>query len=638
MEPKKHTILGTAGHIDHGKTALIRALTDIDTDVLKEEKERGITIELGFAYWKDNITIIDVPGHEKFVKTMVAGVSTIDLFLLVIAADDGIMPQTIEHLDILRFFGVKNGIVALNKIDLVDEEWLALVQDEIRNFLDERGYSQVPIVPVSAVTGQGVEALRNLLLQKIEQVEHAENNRPFRLNVDRSFTIRGAGTVITGTVLSDKVQVDDTLIVLPQKQKVRVRGIQVHQKDEPAAYLGQRAAINLSGVKKEEIERGSVLVAPETLEPTTEFLAVLHTASQIPVKVKKHQEVRVHLGTSELIGRITWFDDDSILTPKTDYHVRIRLEKPGVCAPGDAVLIRTVSPFYTIAGGRVLQLDCPPFGRIKKEWQTYFEVLQKGNLNETLLHYLSWNGFKAHDISSLARHFFEKQTVIEQTLNKLVKEKKVQSFDFHSRTYFILSAALGAAEEKFLKLLRGQSDGLHAEKGFNKNELMNSFLKLHGEEVFFERLLQRMLNRQQLILMGDAYFLPEHAQAGKRQERAEQIATAIRQAGFESPTLNELAQRLQLEPEVVKIGLSDLVKNGSVHSLHGQRYLHDEHFRDLLEFLKKHFDREQELDIGAVKGFTGTTRKYLIPLLEYLDQKQFTQRNGDVRVKGPMLK
>lgn len=638
MEAKKHTILGTAGHIDHGKTALIRAMTDIDTDVLKEEKERGITIELGFAYWKDNITIIDVPGHEKFVKTMVAGVSTIDLFLLVIAADDGIMPQTIEHLDILRFFGVKNGIVALNKIDLVDEEWLALVQDEVRGFLDERGYTEVPIVPVSAVTGQGVEALRNLLLQKIEQVEHAENNRPFRLNVDRSFTIRGAGTVITGTVLSDKVEVDDTLIVLPQKQKVRVRGLQVHQRDVPAAYLGQRAAINLSGVKKEEIERGSVLVAPETLEPTTEFLAVLHTASQIPVKVKKHQEVRVHLGTSELIGRITWFDDDSILNPKTDYFMRIRLEKPGVCAPGDAVLIRTVSPFYTIAGGRVLQLDCPPFGRIKKEWQLYFDVLQQGNLNETLLHYFRWIGFTAHDIPSLARHFFEKRAVIEQALNQLVKEKKVQSFAFHSQIYFILSRALDSAEEKFLKFLRDQSDALQAEKGFNKNELMNVFKKLHGGEVFFERLLKRMLNREQLLLMGDAYFLPEHAQASKRQERAEQIATAIRQAGFESPTLNELAQRLQLEPDRVKIGLADLLKNGSVHSLHGKRYLHDDHFRDLLGFLKKYFEQEQELDIGPVKDFTGTTRKYLIPLLEYLDQKQFTQRNGDVRIKGPMLK
>ncbi len=638
MIPQKHTILGTAGHIDHGKTALIRAMTSIDTDVLKEEKERGITIELGFAYWKDNITIIDVPGHEKFVKTMVAGVSTIDLFLLVIAADDGIMPQTVEHLDILRFFGVKDGIVALNKIDLVDDEWRMLVQDEIRSFLDERGYAQVPIMPVSAVTGQGVNELRDLLLQKIARVEHPENNRPFRLNVDRSFSIKGAGTVITGTVLSDKVQVDDKLMVLPQEKTVRVRGVQVHQKDVPAAHLGLRAAINLSGVKKEEVQRGSVLVHPDTLQTTSEFLAVLHTASEIPVKLKKHQEVRVHLGTSELIGRITWFEDDSNLKPKSEYHVRIRLEKPGVCAPGDAVLIRSVSPFYTVAGGRVLQLDSPPFGRIKNDWQAYFRIFKDGDLKDKLLHYLNWHGFRAHDSASLAQHFFEKQEVIGQALNRLIKDKTVHSFEFHGKTYFLLATALQRAEEKFLDLLRRQSDALHGEKGFNRNELNNLFEKMHGQDVFFERLLQRMVNRKQLILLGENFFLPEHAQASKRKERAREILAALEKFKFESPTINELAQSLGIGTDVVKIGLNELVKKGEVHSLQGQRYLHGDHFNALLAFLSDYFKNRQDLNIAAVKEFTGTTRKYLIPLLEYLDQKQFTRRSGDVRTRGPMLK
>ncbi len=637
MNRQKHTILGTAGHIDHGKTALIRALTDIDTDVLKEEKERGITIELGFAYWKDNITIIDVPGHEKFVKTMVAGVSTIDLFLLVIAADDGIMPQTIEHLDILRFFGVKNGIVALNKIDLVDDEWRELVQDEVRSFLDERGYKNVPIVPVSAVSGAGVDTLRNLLLQAIASVKHAENNRPFRLNVDRSFSIKGAGTVITGTVLSDMVSLDDVLWVLPHQKTVRVRGIQVHQKDVTAAFLGQRAAINLSGVKKDDVLRGSVLVRPETLHPTSEFLAVLHTASQVPVKIKKHQEVRVHLGTSELIGRITWFEDESALKPKSDYHVRIRLEKPGVCAPGDAVLIRTVSPFHTVAGGRVLQLDSPPFGKIKNKWKTYFAVFRDGDLADKILHYLQWHGFKAHEVHALSRHFFEKDRVIEKALKQLIKEKKVRSFDFRGKTYFLLPSALDVAEEMFLQALRKQSDNAHAQKGFNRNELGNTFAKLHGEAIFFERLLQRMVNRKQLVPLGENYFLPEHAQANKREETMALVLRALEKTGFEAPTLNELAQTIGMDPDTLKISLNELVKKGAVHSLQGPRYLHDRHLKALLDFLRAYFKHNSELDIAKVKEFTATTRKYVIPLLEYSDQKQFTKRNGEVRVKGSML-
>ncbi len=638
MKAQKHTILGTAGHIDHGKTALIRALTDIDTDVLKEEKERGITIELGFAYWKDNITIIDVPGHEKFIKTMVAGVSTIDLFLLVIAADDGIMPQTVEHLDILRFFGVRQGIVALNKIDLVDEEWLELMQGEIRSFLDERGYEQVPVLPVSAVTGQGVADLRQTLLQKIEQIEHAENNRPFRLNVDRSFTIRGAGTVVTGTVLSDKIEVDDVLTVLPLAKSVRVRGVQVHQKDVSAAYLGQRAAVNLSGVKKEEVQRGSVLVQTNALLPTQEFLALLHTASEVPIKLKRHQEVRVHLGTAELLGRMTWFDDETVLRPKADFHVRIRLEKSGVCAPGDAVLIRTVSPAHTVAGGRVLQLNPPPFGRIKVEWPNYFSVLEQGTLKEKIEQYMHWSGFRVHDTQSIAQHFFEKPSVIESALQRLTKEKKVQPFEYHGKTYFILQSALNEAQEKWLSAIRRQATGIHAEKGFNKNELLNLFEKLHGEPIFFERLLQRTVNRGQLVVMGENYFLADQAQAGKRQERRAEILNALQDYAFEAPTLEELESKLGMEAEVLKIGLNDLLKNGLVHSLHGKRYLHADYFKRIIDFLGNHFAQNEELTIADMKNFCKTTRKYLIPLMEYLDQKQFTRRNGDVRVKGPMLK
>ncbi len=637
MSGQKHTILGTAGHIDHGKTALIKALTQIDTDVLKEEKERGITIELGFAYWQDNVTIIDVPGHERFVKTMVAGVSTIDLFLLVIAADDGVMPQTVEHLDILRFFGVKEGIVALNKIDLVDEEWRELIEQDIRQFLDERGYAHVPILPVSATSGQGVEELRKVLLEKIARVHRPENNRPFRLNVDRSFSIRGAGTVVTGTVLSDSLKLEEALIVLPQKKNVRVRGIQVHQKDVPEAHFGQRAAINLSGIKKDEVERGSTLVRPGTLEPTREFLAVLHTASAVPVKIKKHQEVRVYLGTAEWLGHITWFEDESVLQPKSVYHARIRLKQDGVCAPGDAVLIRTVSPFYTVAGGRVLQTDSPPFGKIKKEWQNYFRIFEEGELKERVLHYLQFAGFSAKTNEELARHFFEKAETTEKILRQLEKEKALQRFDFHGQTYFIPVENLNRAEEALLSALRTHDSPVHREKGFNRTELLNIFKRFHGSEAFLERLLQRMVNRKKLVFTGEAYFLPEHADQSEREQLAQQLAEKILDARFQAPLLNEITAEAEAQAQIVKWVLGDLVKKGTLHSLNGPRYLHRQTMETLLDFLRNHFAQHETIDLAAIKDFTGVTRKYLIPLMEYLDQNQWTIRDGDLRRKGPRL-
>ncbi|APF18948.1 selenocysteine-specific translation elongation factor [Caldithrix abyssi DSM 13497] len=635
---KRHIIIGTAGHIDHGKTALIKALTDIDTDVLKEEKERGITIELGFAYWKDNITIIDVPGHERFVKTMVAGVSTVDLFLLVIAADDGIMPQTREHLDILKFFGVKNGLVALNKIDLVDDEWRELILLEIEEFLRANGYDNTPIIPVSAVTGQGVDELRNILTQKIEQCAERASTRPFRLNVDRSFSVHGSGTVVTGTVLSDAISVDDNVVILPEGRLSKIRGIQVHQKDVTSALVGQRAAINLSNVSREEVERGKTLTRPNTLEPVREFLAVLHTSSQIPMKIKKHQEVRVYLGTAEILGRIAWFEENPSLEAEQTYHVRIRLEEAGVCAPGDAVLIRTTSPFFTIAGGRVLFLNPPPMGRMRHRWQEIFKTLRNGQLKERIKIFFEYQGFSAVNLSNLATQFFEKKETLESALTALIKENFLLSIEQQNEKHFVAIPALDEAQDRLLSAIHSRlTNSSKALNGFNKSELKSMLKPPCANDLFFDRLLQRMVNRKALVAIDDLYLTPELANMEARQKQAAKALEVICDAGFQALTFQQIAEALSLAPDALKPLLSNLVKQGKIHSLAGSYYLHDEFLQKILAYLKKSFAEKRELDIASFKNFTGLTRKVLIPLLEYLDQKQFTIRQGDVRIKGPML-
>ncbi len=634
---KRHIIIGTAGHIDHGKTALIKALTNIDTDVLRAEKERGITIELGFAYWKDNITIIDVPGHERFIKTMVAGVSTIDLFLLVIAADDGIMPQTVEHFEILKFFGVKNGLVALNKIDLVDQEWIDLMQMEIKEFLTKHGYSDIPIIPVSATTGQGLEQLRQVLAQKITSCSERLNNQPFRLNIDRAFSIHGAGTVVTGTVLSDSIAIEDTISILPSKKPAKVRALQVHQKEVNKAFIGERVAINLAGIEKSEVERGKVLIKPGTLEPTREFLAIIQTSSQVPVKIRKHQEVRIYLGTAEILGRITWFEEQPMLLPNNIYHVRLRLEKDGVCAPGDAVLIRTISPFYTVAGGRVLFLDPPPLGQLKPQWQTYFNLLSSLKLTKQLEFYFQFTGFKAISLNQLQKQFFEKSETLRRQMEALTKAGKVLLIEHQKQHFYIALSALENAQNQLLEAIKSAVQKSNLVTGFNKNELQSFLHPPCKDKIFFSRLLQRMLNRKLLQQVDDLFLLPEMLQLEERQKMISEVLQALKDRGFQALKMEEIAQKLNLEIEQLKGILPNLVRQGEVHSLAGTYYLHNAAFQKIINFLKQQFNEKTTLEITSLKEFTGLTRKILIPLLEYLDQKQFTLRKGDVRIKGPML-
>ncbi|MGH7377367.1 MAG: selenocysteine-specific translation elongation factor, partial [Candidatus Methylomirabilales bacterium] len=364
----KHIIVGTAGHIDHGKTSLVKALTGIDTDRLKEEKERGISIELGFAHLTLpgglRLGIVDVPGHERFVKTMLAGVGGIDLVILVIAADEGIMPQTREHLHICRLLHIPRGLVALTKRDLVDPDWLEMVAEETRTFLKGTFLEGAPILPVSATTGAGLEELKTALAALAAEAEPKRVDGIFRLPIDRVFTMKGFGTVVTGTLLAGSLKVADEVVVLPEGARSRVRRLQVHGEAVEQAFAGQRTAVNLPGIEVSGIARGSLLCLPGTFRPASAMDATLTLLADAPRALKNRGRVRFHLGTSEVLARVVFLDREE-LEPGQSAYVHLRLESRGAALPQDRFVIRSYSPAVTIGGGIILD-PAPPERRRKR--------------------------------------------------------------------------------------------------------------------------------------------------------------------------------------------------------------------------------------------------------------------------------
>ena len=377
----KHLILGTAGHIDHGKTSLVKALTGIDTDRLKEEKARGITIELGFAHLDlpggYELGIVDVPGHERFVCSMVAGVGGMDLVMLVIAADEGVMPQTREHLDICQLLGVKKGLVALTKIDMVDPDWLGLVTEEVRDYLAGSFLEAAPIMPISSRTGEGLDRLKGELARLAGEVEEKKGEGPFRLPVDRVFTITGFGTVVTGTLLSGEISVGDEVEVLPGALPCRVRGIQTHGKKADKGFAGQRVAVNLQGVEHTEIFRGDIVVPRGIYRPTRTIDARLNYLPAAPRELKHRATLRLHSATYEVPAKVILIDRD-VLLPGESAYVQLRLAKPVLLLPGDPFVLRTYSPQATLAGGTVL--DPSPLRRRRRssEALSLLEAIENG--------------------------------------------------------------------------------------------------------------------------------------------------------------------------------------------------------------------------------------------------------------------
>jgi selenocysteine-specific elongation factor len=596
----KQIILGTAGHIDHGKTTLIKALTGIDTDRLKEEKERGITIELGFAHLAlpngQELGIVDVPGHEKFVRHMVAGATGIDLVALVVAADEGVMPQTREHLEICELLKVKQGIVILTKTDLVeDADWLELVKEDIQDFLQGTFLASAPIISVSAVTGDGLDSLLNHLQSLCDAVEARSSSGDFRLAVDRVFTMKGFGTVITGTAISGKVKTGSTLFVYPQMLKTKVRGIQVHNREVSEAVSGQRTAINLQGLEKAALERGNVLATPESLIASFMVDVRLQHLETAPRVLKNRAKVRLHTGTNEELGTLILLDTDE-LKPGASGYAQVRMDRPVVVRSGDRFVLRSYSPMRTIGGGQILHPAPKKRKRMVADTLESLAILQKGEsgaMAELYLRDAGFTGIGERELSTLAN-------ITVKQLRRLLQEL--------------------------------MSRGEPLRSGINKEELFGR-LPRGVDGKLFNELIQRLVRQGELVQEKDLVRLSAHqvALAGKQEEAREKLEAIYQGAGLQPPFFREVAQSLGVSDGEARQILQWMLQQGLLVKVKEDMYFHNAVLEDLKRRLLDVFQQQEEITTSQFKELTQTSRKYTIPLLEFLDGVRFTIRVGDVR-------
>ena len=627
-----YTIIGTAGHIDHGKTVLVKALTGIDTDRLKEEKQRGMTIDLGFAFLGNEIAIIDVPGHKRFIKNMVAGVSTIDLVLFVIAADDGIMPQTREHLDILQLLQLKRGIIAVTKVDLVDREWIDLVKDDFRELVKGSFLEDSPVVEVSSVTGAGIEELRTLIQQEVSKVKEKADSGIFRIPIDRVFIMKGFGTVVTGSVISGTVKVEDKVQLLPQKKEIRIRGIQTCGRGVTEVRVGQRAALNLSGINKKDLKRGDVLATPGYLKPSYMIDSRLRLLKSAPRHVKNRSRVRLYLGTKEIMARVMLLDRED-LVPGESALVQLRLEKPGVCSRLDRFVIRSYSPPATIGGGVVLDANPPKHKRFKKQVIQDLSQLEMTDPLEILERRILWAKGKLKSLSELASETGQAIELISKQLRVLEEEGRVITFGKGVNISVVHPTSCEDLKNKIRQTLRELHKEYPLLLGMKKAELANR-TGMTSEQTLFDALLSRLIEEKELKLDKGYYSLYSHQikLPPKKEAIKGMLEKIIWDEGFSTSKEEELAAKIKEDPEEVREVIGVMADLGIVERI-GDLIFHYRHIKEVEGKLVAYFQEKTEMSVGDFKELVGgISRKYAIPLLNYYDSLGIIQRRGDIRV------
>ena len=637
----REIVLGTAGHVDHGKTSLVRALTGIETDRLKEEKKRGITIELGFAYLDlpcgHRLGIVDVPGHEKFVKNMVSGVMGMDLVAFIVAADEGIMPQTREHFEICRLLGVKEGIIVLTKKDMVEAEWLDLVEEEVRDFCAGSFLEDAPLVRVSSITGEGIAELKTELDRFVARQELKEVHGPFRLPVDRIFAMKGFGAVITGTSISGRIAIGEELRFYPSELTAKVRGLQVHSQSVEEVEAGHRTAINLQGVDTAIIERGMVAATPGCLQPgfmlDCDFLYL--AANEKPLKHRTR--VRIHLGTAEVMGRISLLDQDELM-PGHMAAVQLLFEVPVAVWPGDRYVVRSYSPATTIGGGRVLgNQPARKRKRATDEDQNHnsavFQILQEGTVEEQILLFLeesSTIGLTADELS-IRLGLFGKQ--LKKVMTGPLSTRKVVVVDSATQRYLARTVS-DRVEESMLANLTGFHRDNPLRSGLSKEELRSSLGK-RVEQKVFQFCLGELQKKEMVVQEESEVRLTSHRVALQADEKALQhdLEEWYLQKGLATATIRESGEHFADTPEtMVKEVMALLLRQGKLVRINESLYYHADTINKLAQDLTVFINREGDIDAPRFKELTGLTRKFSIPLLEYFDRIKLTIRVGDTRI------
>jgi selenocysteine-specific elongation factor len=632
----KYVVVGTAGHIDHGKSSLVEALTGLHPDRLEEEKLRGITIDLGFASLSfsdgSQIGFVDVPGHERFIKNMLAGVGGIDAVLLVVAADESIKPQTKEHFDICRLLKVPAGLVAITKADLVDSELVELVKLEVQEFVKGSFLEHSPIIPVSARSRLGLLDLTEALRKLADGTPHRNSRAAFRLPIDRCFTLRGFGTVVTGTLLSGTLNKEDEVVIYPARLKTRVRGLQIHSRATDAAVAGQRTAVNLPNVEVSQIHRGMEISVPDRFSPVSTCDARIELLDCSPISIGRKTRMRLHHGTSEIVCALRPIGSHQI-QPGTCGLVRIALDHPVLALPGDRFIVRQLSPAVTLGGGTILDI-----GRLKSrkisardsiEW---LESLRPLDLRELLYCYVKRSAFFGMTDSQILSQVILDKVAVREVVRSLIKEGRLRII---SEEPFLVMESTSFAQltDQVVSYLDVFHNKNPLSTGISKEQLSSGLGKT-CHPLALKAALNQLAETKAVLIENELVSLSGRKVVLSWEESAAkaQIEDAFLQAGWKVPVLDEVLSAVTVPPDQARKLVILLAKEKRLVKISENLLYHAESIARLKELLTGYKKQSAQIDVGKFKDLTDISRKYAIPLLEFLDRERVTRRVGDCRI------
>ena len=639
-QDRRHLIIGTAGHVDHGKTALVGALTGMETDRLKEERERGLSIELGFAYFDlpdgSRAGIVDVPGHERFIRSMLSGAYGMDIVLFVVDAKEGVQEQTLEHLAILDLLGISNGILVMTKSDLATPDELAEATEMTQEMLVGTSLEGIPTVSVSAITGAGIETLKQTIVEQVALATEAEENDGIpRLYVDRVFTVQGFGVIVTGTLIGGSVNRDQRMVILPQGDAVRVRGIQVHNEPAPVAQAGQRTALNLSGTSAQNIQRGDVLCPIEFSQVTDNIDVSLQILSSFPRIIEHWSRFRAYLGTREIFCRLILLIDEAIL-PGDNVQVQLRLEQPILTFRGDRIILRDFSAQHTVGGGEVINPFAPKHKRFTPETIATLAEWEEADDAQIVNTVLLNSETLCMPESFLYYYLPHSQTDVKAILNGLEAERKIVRWDQSGRTPLVSDAArTAAAKAEIVEVLEAFHEAQPLLAGQNTSQVRR---KLNLDELSFEKLENRLITDGHLAKEGNLLRLASHEiQFSEEAETAkETLEKLFLEAGMNTPSLNALNTLLpEYAPKILESTFYALLNLGQFVKIADNFFTHRTVFEEVSELLTVHLRENGTITVAEFREMAQTSRKYAVPFLEYCDAQNLTIRDDNVRRLHP---
>jgi selenocysteine-specific elongation factor len=631
-----HTVIGTAGHVDHGKSSLVKALTGTDPDRLQEEKDRQMTIDLGFAFLGHDITFIDVPGHEKFIKNMLSGVATVDAILFVIAADDGFMPQTEEHFEILKLLEVQRGLVALTKIDMVDPDWLDLIEEDIRERLKGSFLENAPIFRVDSLSGKGIEELRGSLLTLAANLPIRAERGVFRMYVDRVFSIKGAGTVVAGTVLGGSLKSGERAELQPKDLEVRVKRIQVHNQEVPEAHTGERAAINLQGVEIGQIERGDLLAQAGYFRPTYMLNVSYQHLSSAGKPLENRARIRLHLGTAEYLGRAVTLEKKPIMPGQSGF-VQLRLESPTVCEISDRFVIRDYSPGRTIGGGRILEVHPKKLKYLPDDEIDVLETLEIGGSKELVETHVRRGGFQPFTSEAIARDLSHPAAEVAALIEELLGEGTLKRLSASPGSWVVHRQVWDQARDKLLATLDEFHKNTPWRLGLKRSTLAGQIFGT-VDKALYDAFLDDLILGGDVELSGEIALRKGHQVRFNSQQEslAQKILQIYWEAAFVTPEFEELVEQLGAPADKVRQviqGLSDRGELKEIAIAVGRSLIfHAKRIEEARQAVLKLFESKSEVAFFEVREALNSTRKFTTPILNYFDQIGLTVRVGEIRM------